>query len=387
MPLTAIGAVPQTCVAWRTSLDGEAAVVDEIIKIAVQARFPGILQSPLAQLAPASNGIRWLYQKRLSQERDRQRFALWKRTWRISAGHYGECYRAFHKQTDETSVLRKCSSDEGVPEMVLREIGMLKALGPHANILQLLDVFPSHCDGRRFWLCFESCQSDLKQYMRAQNYQLSAACIRSLTHQMLTGLAWCHAHSVLHRDLKPQHLLVDTRRGGLQSLKIGAFRSARVVDPTSGRTYTFPVVTRWYRAPELLLGETQYTSAIDVWSAGCIVAEMLSGHPLFPGHAEIDELFQIFRTLGTPTDATWPGVSALPAFNEDFPKWKRKPPRQAMPHPDRLNDAGVDLVVRCLSYAPSARPTAQQASEHPYFADLCPQTPLHDPYGGRDAPL
>lgn len=360
--------------------------MEGIIKQAILARFPDILQSPLAQVAPADSSIRWLYQQRISQERDRQRFALWTRTWKISESCFGTCYHAVHQQTGETSVMKTCkleyASDDGVPARVLREIGLLKALGPHANILRLLDVFPLHGDIQRLWLRFESCQSDLKQYMKAQQHKLSAACIRSLTCQMLTGLAWCHSQRILHRDLKPQHLLVDTRRGARQSLKLCHFGSARAIEAIPGRAYTFPVTTLWYRAPELLLGAVRYSSAIDVWSAGCVVAEMISGHPLFPGDCEIDELFKIFQMLGTPTEAAWPSVSALPDFNGDFPKWKPRPARQAMPHPDRLNDAGVDLVVRCLSYDPSARPTARQACKHPFFVDCCPETPLHDPFGG-----
>lgn len=194
---------------------------------------------------------------------------------------------------------------DGLPQEVVRQISLLKQLGPHANVVRLIDQFhlanhANQLSAPVVWLCFESCQSDLKDYMKAQKYQLSAATVQSLAHQMLTGVAWCHAHRVLHRDLQPRNLLVDARRG---QLKLGDFDLARAVEAAPGRAYTLPVVTIWYRAPELLLGDSRYTGAIDVWSVGCVLAEMTNGHPLFPSVSEIDALFQIFHRLGTPDEA------------------------------------------------------------------------------------
>ena len=126
----------------------------------------------------------------------------------------------------------------------------------------------------------------------------------------------------------------------------------------------------WYRAPEILLGAKQYACPVDIWSVGTIIPEMVTGHPLFPGDSEIDELFKVFRLLGTPNENMWHGVSALPDFKTNFPKWQPKPLREAVPHPDRLDDAGLDLVQQMLAYTPNARIVAKEALEHPYFADL-----------------
>jgi cyclin-dependent kinase 2 len=126
-------------------------------------------------------------------------------------------------------------------------------------------------------------------------------------------------------------------------------------------------VTLWYRAPEILLGAKHYSTPVDVWSIGCIFAEMVNGRPLFPGDSEIDELFKIFRLLGTPDARAWPGVDALPDYKDSFPKWPRRSLAEAVPD---LEPAGLDLLAGMLRYAPGDRLTAKAALSHPYFADI-----------------
>lgn len=126
------------------------------------------------------------------------------------------------------------------------------------------------------------------------------------------------------------------------------------------------VVTLWYRAPEILLGGRAYSTGVDMWSVGCIFAEMCTRKPLFPGDSEIDEIFKIFRILGTPTEAEWPGVTSLPDFKASFPKWVRNE-EVPLVADGSLSEEGLDLLDALLMYDPAARISAKQACAHPYF--------------------
>lgn len=127
------------------------------------------------------------------------------------------------------------------------------------------------------------------------------------------------------------------------------------------------VVTLWYRAPEILLGGRAYSTGVDMWSVGCIFAEMCTRKPLFPGDSEIDEIFKIFRILGTPSEADWPGVTSFPDYKPSFPKWSRR--EDALMNTN-LTDEGLDLLDAMLVYDPAARISAKQAIVHPYFDSI-----------------
>jgi cyclin-dependent kinase len=190
--------------------------------------------------------------------------------------------------------------------------------------------------------------------------------VKKFTYQLLSGIRYCHAHRVLHRDLKPQNLLID-KEG---NLKIGDFGLARAFGVPL-RTYTHEVVTLWYRAPEILLGGRQYSTGVDMWSVGCIFAEMATRKPLFPGDSEIDEIFKIFRLLGTPTEQEWPGVTSFPDFKSSFPKWERKQDDELV-NADGvkvLGDEGLNLLDALLVFDPAGRMSAKQAVHHPYFQE------------------
>jgi cyclin-dependent kinase 2 len=186
--------------------------------------------------------------------------------------------------------------------------------------------------------------------------------VKSYLYQILKGIAYCHSHRILHRDLKLANLLID-RKGVLKLADFGLARAFGV--PI--RTYTHEVVTLWYRAPEILLGQARYSTPVDMWSVGCIFAELVTKRPLFPGDCEIDELFRIFRTLGTPNEEVWPGVTTLPDYKSTFGQWKPQSLASVVPGLDPL---GLDLLSKMLRYAPQERISAKEALKHPYFDDL-----------------
>lgn len=279
---------------------------------------------------------------------------------KIGEGTYGVVYKAKDRVTGRIMALKKIrldSEDEGVPSTSIREISLLKELD-HPNIIKLEEVV--HCN-KRLYLVFEFLDFDLKRYLDSHT-SVTPILVKSYLYQLLRGTFFCHSHRILHRDLKPQNLLID--RSGI--LKLADFGLARAFGVPI-RTYTHEVVTLWYRAPEVLLGSKMYATPVDVWSIGCIFAELITKRPLFPGDSEIDELYKIFRTLGTPTEETWPGVTKLPDYKPNFPGWKAVDLKQLVPGID--ND-GLDLLKQMLYYEPSKRITCKRALKHPYFDDL-----------------
>jgi cyclin-dependent kinase 2 len=255
--------------------------------------------------------------------------------------------------------MRLDGEDEGVPSTAIREISLLRELR-QVNIVKLLDVIHST---NKLYLVFEYLDQDLKHYMDSVRDPLKPELIKSYLNQLLRGVAYCHSRRVLHRDLKPQNLLIDK----LGALKLADFGLARAFGIPL-RPYTHEVITLWYRAPEILLGAKNYSTPVDVWSVGCIFAEMLTKRPLFPGDSEIDELFRIFRTLGTPDEQVWPGVSRLPDYKpNNFPQWPAQPLVSIIPP---IDPVGLDLLQKMLTYEPAKRISAKEALDHPYFHDL-----------------
>ena len=191
---------------------------------------------------------------------------------------------------------------------------------------------------------------------------LEASTIKSFMWQLLRGIAFCHENRVLHRDLKPQNLLINNQG----QLKLADFGLARAFGiPVN--TFSNEVVTLWYRAPDVLLGSRTYNTSIDIWSAGCIMAEMFTGRPLFPGTTNEDQLLKIFRLMGTPSERTWPGISSFPEFKPNWPIYATQELRAILPQVDNL---GLQLLGQMLQLRPEMRCSAQQALNHPWFAEL-----------------
>jgi serine/threonine protein kinase len=292
---------------------------------------------------------------------------------KIGEGTYGVVYKARDRNTGEVIALKKIrleADDEGVPSTAIREISLLKEL-PHPNIVNLKDVVHTET---KLYLIFEYLDHDLKKHMEARGLPLPPQLVKSYLYQMLSGLTFCHTHRVLHRDLKPQNILIE--RDG--SLRLADFGLARAFGLPI-KTYTHEVVTLWYRAPEILMGSRQYSTPVDIWSLGCIFAEMAQKRPLFAGDSEIDQLFKIFRVLGTPTEDSFPGVSSFPDYKPTFPKWRSQSLARLVPS---LDENGQDLLRQMVCYNPAKRISSKAAMSHPYFDDL-DKLSLPDAYAMR----
>lgn len=282
---------------------------------------------------------------------------------KIGEGTYGVVYKAKDKLTGDILALKKIrleAEDEGIPSTAIREIALLKQL-QHPNIVRLYDVVHTE---KRLTLVFEFLDQDLKKYLDTHaDKGIQAFTIKSFLFQLLSGINYCHKNRVLHRDLKPQNLLINIQHGQLKLADFGLARAFGI--PV--RSLTHEVVTLWYRSPDVLMGSKHYSTSVDMWSIGCIFAEMVTGRPLFPGTSEKDQLLKIFVLLGTPSLASWPGQAKLPQYKNDFPVYEARDLAKLFP---TLNKSGLDILRKFLRFDPDTRISAQEALAHPYFAEF-----------------
>ena len=292
---------------------------------------------------------------------------------RIEEGSYGVVSRARHKETGEIVALKQLKLDKevyGFPITSLREIRTLfQARHPH--IVEIKEIVVGDTLSQ-VYLVMEFVENDLKTILSTMRTRFLPSEIKTLMRQILSAVASMHSHWIVHRDLKTSNLLM-TNRG---RMKIADFGLARMFgDPL--REMTSLVVTLWYRAPELLLGTKIYDTAVDMWSVGCIFAELLLKEPLFPGKNETDQLSRIIRLLGLPTESTWPGYSK---FAKAHLKHSVHIQNNIRHHFRHFSKATIDLLKSMLCYDPSKRISAEEALEHPYFHE--PPVPAHpDTFG------
>ncbi|XP_029910934.1 cyclin-dependent kinase 11B isoform X1 [Myripristis murdjan] len=286
---------------------------------------------------------------------------------RIEEGTYGVVYRAKDKKTDEIVALKRLKMEkekEGFPITSLREINtILKA--QHPNIVTVREiVVGSNMD--KIYIVMNYVEHDLKSLMETMKQPFLPGEVKTLMIQLLRGVRHLHDNWILHRDLKTSNLLLSHK--GI--LKIGDFGLAREYGSPL-KPYTPVVVTLWYRSPELLLGAKEYSTAVDMWSVGCIFGELLTQKPLFPGKSEIDQINKIFKDLGSPSEKIWPGYSELPAVKKmtftEYPYNNLRKRFGAL-----LSDQGFDLMNKFLTYCPSKRIISDEALKHEYFRE----TPL-----------
>ncbi|KAH9700878.1 hypothetical protein WN944_027937 [Citrus x changshan-huyou] len=284
----------------------------------------------------------------------------------IGRGAYGIVCSVLNTETNELVAIKKIANafdNHMDAKRTLREIKLLRHLD-HENVIAVRDVVPPPLR-REFtdvYIAAELMDTDLHQIIRS-NQSLSEEHCQYFLYQLLRGLKYIHSANVIHRDLKPSNLLLNANC----DLKICDFGLAR---PTSENEFmTEYVVTRWYRAPELLLNSSDYTAAIDVWSVGCIFMELMNRRPLFPGKDHVHQMRLLIELLGTPTDADLGFVR-----NEDAKRYIRQLPQhprqslaQVFPH---VHPLAIDLVDRMLTFDPMKRITVDEALAHPYLARL-----------------
>jgi len=281
----------------------------------------------------------------------------------IGNGAYSSVFSARDAMTNSQVAVKDVifhNAKEGVPSTSIREVCILKQLA-HPNIVQLLDVVFDQCEdgSEKLTLILEFVQYDLLTYLETHGHAFDVCkrCFR----QILMAVAHVHAAKIMHRDLKPQNILV----AGDSTVKLCDFGLAREFGiPSDIRTQE--VVTLWYRAPEILLGWRSYTYSCDIWSVGCVFAEMWGRRTLFLGDCEIDQLHRIFRVCGTPTEEVWRNCSTLPNYSVHFPVWEAQPWGTTI---KELADSpqGCDLIGKFLSFEPKERIDAKDALLHPFM--------------------
>lgn len=274
---------------------------------------------------------------------------------KVGEGTYGVVYKCKNKQTDELVALKKIrleNEDEGIPSTAIREISILKQL-KHPNIVRLVDLIHGE---KKLYLVFEYMDHDLKKYLDLNNGPLPPQLVKSYLYQITSAIKYCHSKRILHRDLKPQNLLID--KNGV--IKLADFGLARAFGIPI-KTLTHEILTLWYRAPEILLGQKEYSTPVDMWSVGLIFYEMAHRRPLFAGDSEIDQIFKIFQMYGTPTEKTWPGITKLPDFKLTFPQFKGNGIES---YNKNLDPIGLDLLSKMIQLDPCKRISAKAALIH-----------------------
>ena len=287
----------------------------------------------------------------------------------VGAGTYGKVFKAIHIFTKHLVALKKIRMEgerDGFPITAVREIKLLQNLR-HKHVVALQEVM---VEKNECFMVFEYMSHDLTGLINHPTFKLTEAHKKDLGRQMFEGLEFLHRRGVMHRDIKAANLLISSEG----QLKYADFGLARFYTKSRKLDYTNRVITIWYRPPELLLGETQYGPAVDIWSAACVFMEMFTRKAIFPGEGgELSQLEKIYNVLGTPSKSEWPGIADMPWYELMHPATathsggdKRK--RVFENHfSEVLSPAAMDLVSHIFNYDPAARPDAATILEHDYF--------------------
>ncbi|RID81087.1 hypothetical protein BRARA_A03693 [Brassica rapa] len=293
----------------------------------------------------------------------------------VGQGAFGVVFQAKCLETGETVAIKKVLQDRRYKNRELQTMRLLD----HPNVVSLKHCFFSTTDKDELYLNLaleyvpETVHHVINHYSNL-NQRMPLVYAKVYTYQIFRSLSYIHrCIGVCHRDIKPQNLLVNPHT---HQVKLCDFGSAKVL--VKGEPNISYICSRYYRAPELIFGATEYTTAIDVWSAGCVLAELLLGQPLFPGESRVDQLVEIIKVLGTPTREEIKCMN--PNYTDfKFPQIKAHPWHKVF-HKGMPPEA-VDLVSRLLQYSPNLRFTAIDVLVHPFFDEL------RDPNGILYPPL
>ncbi|XP_020232066.1 probable serine/threonine-protein kinase At1g54610 [Cajanus cajan] len=278
---------------------------------------------------------------------------------KVGQGTYSNVYKALDRDTGEIVALKKVRFNTSEPESIkfmAREIMILQRLD-HPNVVKLKGLATSRMQ-YSIYLVFDFMQTDLARIIAHSEERLTEPQVKCYMHQLLSGLQHCHDRGILHRDIKGSNLLID--KNGM--LKIADFGLANFYGPDCHQPLTNRVVTLWYRAPELLLGDTNYGVGIDLWSAGCLLAEMFKGVPIMPGRTEVEQIHKIFRLCGTPSEEYWRKFKLSTTF---------RPPKSYRPSLVEtfrdLPPSSLGLLCTLLALDPVFRGSASKALNNQFF--------------------
>uniref|UniRef100_A0A7S1WBM2 Cyclin-dependent kinase 2 homolog n=1 Tax=Alexandrium catenella TaxID=2925 RepID=A0A7S1WBM2_ALECA len=290
---------------------------------------------------------------------------LYERLGDIGSGVFGTVQKARNRETNAIVAIKHLRLEgndlcDGVPAQVIREVSLLRDFA-HPNIAELLSIQINGMGDYNLILEYVDAElhAVLRNHRKAGTLMMMHQ-VAKYAQDLLSGIHACHVRMIIHRDLKPQNILI-----GENGLKICDFGLARVYT-LPVKLYTHDVITLWYRAPEILLGVQKYGPEVDMWSAGCIITEMATSYPTFPGDSEIGTIFKILKLLGTPTEESWPGFSKLEYWKDTFPRWPPtglEPIRTMQPE---LEGVGMDLITHLLDMNPQSRLSARRAKSHAF---------------------